>query len=115
MARTTEDIDAVNFTLELELDQDETTPICEEIEEEEMQDVNDIVAEAMATANFDDDTNDFIEQNCQRHAHVTDKILDDYAEENHAPSTKEQTRWAVKIFKGIFQQVSAKFCPEFKK
>lgn len=112
MARTTEIWDAAYFTLNLSLDMSSDIEITDEVEDEVRENINKMIEEAQLMEETQNETNsmdDFQSKDEGRHVKVTEQDLDDYADENIAPSTREQTRWAVKIFKGKFTQLLSIF------
>lgn len=63
----------------------------------------------------DDDYADF-EKKAATHCHAicTDEQVDEIAAENNKKTTKWQTKWAVKVFKGTFTQLLPSIWYNFK-
>lgn len=115
------EIAEANFNLLADSDDLNECNLEEEITEEDIEHVQNIIAQAESQnqAENDDSMDDFADaQTSSRHASANEAKLNFYADANHRDTTKQQTKWAVNLFTGnydIFSEIyvlflNIKFC-----
>lgn len=83
-----------------------TSHLEEEFNEENIQEVEGIIAEAQLQnpAENEDSLDDFTDTiTTSRHANANEEKLNFYADANHKDTTKQQTKWAVNLFTGNYE------------
>lgn len=99
-----DDFVAANFELLAGNDSLLQSQIVQEASADDTEEVENILHKVNQAENIENTGTDQDFEGPLKHRHhviVTDQILDNYASAEHETSTKNQTKWAVNVFKGV--------------